>query len=463
MDLLSTGKEHLPPPTMTPVLIYLPDLEYSMKSLFKRCVQCEQGVPSCPNCAADETCSFQVKTCDKCAFTTCVKKPTVGGSGSSSNATTAAGPIAGGVVGGIVVIGLMVFLVWRFCIKKRKAAYVNEWDDNDGVEKGGLDQFSMHRDRRASTHTVASLASTVYTRASNIIQIAYIPGVTNRSVHSTPDLVPPVPPIPAASAPVSHHNSPHIGEDQHFFLPSDLRNSTFSGFSDRSSMARSVNRSSVATTIYRNNAIVSPVPAQAVTRMKPATVSVKSSSKNSPNISRSTTPPMPSLSPQQALNTKSSIVGKVGMPKAITVTRKNPNQIYELDGSGSERSVPFATPPERKGTTSPYSHRSNFDDASSDEEGAVNNGSKQRLMGIRQSDATTVFHDESPVTPGATPRAFSKFNPDSPSRKDNNTSLNQIIEEATRKASHDPLHGGLGAYNQPEQSPFSDRHAARTP
>ena len=428
-----------------------------MRSVFKRCVQCDNKTPSCPICKEDETCSFQIMTCERCAFTTCVKKPLSAG---SSNNSTAAGPIAGGVVGGLVVVALMVFLVWKFCIKKRRDVYGQEWqDDASGIEKSGMDQFAMDRDRRASTHTVASLASTVYTRASNVIQIAYIPGVTNRSIHSSPDLVPPVPPIPAAGG--SSVNSPHITEDdQHFFLPSDLRNSTYSGYSNRSSMgARSMARSSVATTIYRNNAIVSALPAQTASRMKPVSVSVKSSSKNSPNISRSPTPPMPSLSPQQTLNTKSSIVGRVGVPKTVTVTRKNPNQIYELDGSGSERSVPFGAVPDRRANASPYSARSsNFDDASSDDEVSSPINAQRRL--IRQSDATTI-QDDSPVSPGATPRAFSKYNPDSPARRQE-TSLNQIIEEATRKASHDPQPGALG-YGPAELSPFSDRNAAGTP
>ena len=145
--------------------------------------------------------------------------------------------------------------------------------------------FVMRRDARASTHTVGSIASTVLTRASNIIQIAYIPGVTNRSAPSTPGLlVPPVPPIPIALSPTG--SSPRY-EQEHFFMPGDLRDSTYSGISDRTSYART----SVASTIYGKNAIVSPVPAQTVIRGKAAVVSVRSNGGTPGDL----TPPVPSV------------------------------------------------------------------------------------------------------------------------------------------------------------------------
>ncbi len=146
--------------------------------------------------------------------------------------------------------------------------------------------FTMRRDARASTHTVASIASTVLTRASNIIQIAYIPGVTNRSAASTPGLlVPPIPPIPIALSSAS--TTPRY-EQEHFFMPGDLRDSTYSSISGRTSYART----SVASTIYGKNAIVSPVPAQTVIRGKAAVVSVKSNGANSPG---DLTPPVPNV------------------------------------------------------------------------------------------------------------------------------------------------------------------------
>ena len=48
------------------------------------------------------------------------------------------------------------------------------------------------------------------------------------------------------------------------------------------------------------------------------------------------------------------------------------------------------------------------------------------------------------------------------------TSLNQIIEEATRRATRSPLHGGLGSYRTRDRQgdrdgPFSDVNVAGTP
>lgn len=57
-----------------------------------------------------------------------------------------------------------------------------------------------HKETRASTPSEESDLSTVITRASNIIKITYIPGVTNRSAESTPDTLPPLAPTPQALA-----------------------------------------------------------------------------------------------------------------------------------------------------------------------------------------------------------------------------------------------------------------------
>lgn len=214
------------------------------------------------------------------------------------------GAIAGGVVGGVVAVVIISFLAWKFCFKGRRQQYQEEWQEDTPIEKDP--DFMANRSARASTHTVASLASTIMTRASNVIQIAYIPGVTNRSgPGSSPGLlVPPVPPIPAMASPSTNPSSPYSIEDQHFFVPGDLRDSTYSGVTSlgdgRSSYARtsitpSLARSSVATTMYRQNAVVPAVPAQTIVRGKAAVVSVKSSQTNSPIESPNATPPVPQV------------------------------------------------------------------------------------------------------------------------------------------------------------------------
>jgi len=128
-------------------------------------------------------------------------------------------------------------------------------------------------------------------------------------------LVPPVPPIPSAITNSSAPGTPSYSiEDQHFFVPGDLRDSTYSGNSDgrnstytRNSISPSLARSSVATTIYRNNAIVSPTPAQAAVRSKAAIVSVRNGqSPSGSGTPGNVTPPVPSIDYQRFNNNNSS-------------------------------------------------------------------------------------------------------------------------------------------------------------
>ena len=195
-------------------------MDFSKPTLFRRCASCPATPPPCPQCASDEVCSQIGGGCDTCAVTMCTKigappaSNSSGGGGSGPNA----GAIAGGVIGGIALVCLMTYLVYRFCIKKRRQAYNdNAWPEAATMEKSG-DDATMPRDR-ASMHSVKSLASTVMTRASNVIQIAYIPGVTNRSVESTPELIPPVPPIPAMSPPASAARTPLHTHYTNFYKP----------------------------------------------------------------------------------------------------------------------------------------------------------------------------------------------------------------------------------------------------
>ncbi|OCL11217.1 hypothetical protein AOQ84DRAFT_196871 [Glonium stellatum] len=327
------------------------DFEIALRTLFRRCVQCPNDTaPSCPTCPSGQMCAQTPNNCLQCASTSCVPQ-TVDPTNTTSNKSSGpnVGAIAGGVVGGVAFIAILTFIVWK-CLKGRKQQYEEgSWQQVDvPVEKSDPNDFTTRRDARSSTHTVGSVTSSILTRASNIIQIAYIPGVTNRSGPGSPDLlVPPVPPIPIATSPSTALSSPYSAEDQHFFVPGELRDSTYSGLTDgRSSYARtsitpSLARSSVATTIYRNNAIVSPLPAQTIVRGKAAVVSVKSNGTNSPaETPGNETPPVPqidqkhmiapiriqmprmasssSLSPQGSVRS----VATVGKPLALNITKK---------------------------------------------------------------------------------------------------------------------------------------------
>ncbi|RDL38018.1 Opy2 protein [Venustampulla echinocandica] len=305
----------------------------SFERLFRRCVKCDNAAAgACPDqCPTGQVCGVIPPTCDQCQTTACLADPNASTTSTpvaSSNSGPNVGAIAGGVIGGLAAIAIVTYLVWRFCIKTKRQQYEQEgWVDNQEETESAEKDFTMRRDARASTHTVGSIASTVLTRASNIIQIAYIPGVTNRSAPSTPGLlVPPVPPIPIA---LSSASSTPRYEQEHFFMPGDLRDSTYSGISDRTSYART----SVASTIYGKNAVVSPIPAQTVIRGKAAVVSVKSAGGNSPG---DLTPPVPSVDyDKYATNRPPSpafSVGSTFLSNANAATQVRPQVVRVISG-----------------------------------------------------------------------------------------------------------------------------------
>ena len=480
-------------------------MDFSAPHLFRRCAYCPQEAPPCPTCASNEVCSLIAGGCDSCAMTMCTK---IGAQATStpSSSGPAAGPIAGGVIGGVAVVCLMTFLVWRFCIKKRREQFEeNDWQEEVSTEKS-RDEFGMQRDARASVQSVRSIASTVLTRASNVIQIAYIPGVTNRSVDSTPDLIPPVPPIPAFSP--AGTPQPHQ-QDQHFFMPSDLRDSTYSDYTvdrtsyARSSIAPSLPRGSFQSTAYRGSAVVNAIPAQTAIRGKANPVAVRSNGKNSPVESRSATPPLPIMDRKRhdllKTNTTSPIVARLGIPKAVNVTK--PQQSNLSTGSPSpiaiDRSNRSPMKLERHASVASSRHQpesSTFDDASSSDEDSP---AEQSLMGYEKlpqfaktaslssrsldpavrspSSAPDLRH--SPATISSSPSPDSQVRQiatkEQKKKHKRSGSLNQIIEEATRRASREPRHGGLGSMGNVMtawtgkdargEGPFSDAHAARTP
>ena len=356
-------------------------------------------------------------TCKACQHTECVSSSstplptsTPNPSGSGPNI----GAIVGGVVGGLIFIAIVTYFVWRYCIKAKRQQYQQgEWmeQSNQSSEK----DFTMRRDARASTHTVGSIASTVLTRASNIIQIAYIPGVTNRSAPSTPGLlVPPVPPIPIA---LSSTNSPNH-ENEHFFMPGVLRDSTYSGISDRTSYARN----SVASTIYGKNAVVSPIPAQTVIRGKAAMVSVRQNGGRSGEA----TPPVPSVDFERFGATSppspAFSVGSTFLNNATTATQIKARSIKTIGSNSTLKAqaqqaqqMPLLVVTSENGATK---------DAS------------------RDSNAITIIND----TPSLEQGPFS----DPPPTSHSTTSLSAVMEEGAEKEG-----------KKEEGTPFGDENALK--
>lgn len=340
-----------------PMLTYT-DAVVDIENVFrleKRCVRCEKLPLSCDGlvCPSGQECVQTVLTCDACPSVTCLAVP---GSAPPTQNKTNVGAIAGGVIGGVAAIAILTFIIWKYCLKgKRRPISEADWQEVDMAQQEKEEnEFQSRRSARASTHTVASMASSVLTRASNIIQIAYIPGVTNRSGPGSPDLlVPPVPPIPAMS-PSSGMSSPYSASEQHFFMP-DFRDSMAStSTAGRTSIAPSVaQRGSVASTMYRQNAIVSPLPAQTIVRGKAAVVSVKSTGSSSPSETPGfETPPVPQIDPKHSIkpiriampgiSPASSVrsTAQLGPVRALNITKKKSSDIIPpKSSSGSTESA----------------------------------------------------------------------------------------------------------------------------
>ncbi|OTA70146.1 hypothetical protein K449DRAFT_427658 [Hypoxylon sp. EC38] len=409
------------------------ELPSSLNKRQNGCLICE-GAPTCPPCGDGESCQFTIQTCSQCPQAMCVKDPTADTSSTSSSSGPNVGAIVGGVIGGLAAIAIITYLVWRFCIKSKRAQYEPErWQGDVEQTKEGVDNdFASRRSKRTSTHTVHSIASTVLTRASNIIQIAYIPGVTNRATPTSPTLlVPPVPPIPIAH---SDKGSSSPFDEQHFFVPGDLRDSTYSGisgYSDRSSMARTsyAPRSSVASTIYGKNAIVSPLPAQKGNFLKPSIVSVKSRAPSS--NSGTSTPPVPVVDYEKYDQPPPSPAFSIGATffknaSASTATAVRPQMVRVGSGPKTIDVKSKSTP--------------------NDPEPLVQLTESNKE---RESNAPTLIEDTPSVDQG--PFADPPQNGHS-----KNSSLSAVIGESARRAAENKRKS-----SERDSSPFGDENAVR--
>lgn len=153
---------------------------------------------SCPKCADNEECQLVPPTSSSCAKYICVKVTTGTSSSTPARSGTNAGAIAGGVVGGLLVVSAIIaFILWRFTYssKARMRRFAKELENpemsdvtpNVDAEEGYFESHraSMQEKARMSHATLSSVNSS-YTRASNVIPIAYIPGVVSRPGEEPP-------------------------------------------------------------------------------------------------------------------------------------------------------------------------------------------------------------------------------------------------------------------------------------
>lgn len=146
-----------------------------MAVLFGRetCLTCDT-VPPCPKCKSDEQCAMTTQTCSKCPVTYCVKLDDLTGSNTKSvlskSQITAISTSLSVVVFLALILGF--YLLWKK-FKPSKGGLsmknINSIEEEDEEEGEELNSFEPSNNDR---HSQA---------ISNVINIAYIPGVTARS------------------------------------------------------------------------------------------------------------------------------------------------------------------------------------------------------------------------------------------------------------------------------------------
>lgn len=376
------------------------------------------------------------------------------------------GAIVGGVIGGIAFVVIVIYLVWRFSIKpRRKQEDQQIWTDQ-AVEK--RDQSGLNRSARQSTRSQHSIASTFQSRASNVIQIAYIPGVMNRSPPDSPNLlVPPVPALPASTV-SSAASTPYLDQDRHFFMPGDLRDSTYSDFSelDRNSIAPSLARASVAT-----NAFIPPVPAQQVLRSRPAVVSVHVPGTKNPTLIPS---PLNPQVPKALVNSNSPFVGRTLTPRPIEVKKVGAGprvptlaRLKAVKSESAQKSSARSNPPVELDSGSQLRPNHESQAVTIIEDSPVSPMVKPKpSFASFDSSTSSVASSMLPANTGLPPDVTKEIEKDGPQhRKTTSAGLTTMIEEAMNRAARDVVHpGGMGVspiLGKNDSGPFSDANEVK--
>ncbi|AMD18778.1 HBL124Cp [Eremothecium sinecaudum] len=151
------------------------------------CVQCPKTPPPCPTCAEDEYCIQTPLDCHSCPSRLCVKK-----NRTDKDSNKDKGANLGGIVGGVVaavVVGVLLLLVlyyfkfWRHRKRGRSSSNISIDIDDEKILKqvianGSHDGTYIENNNDIYQARNRSSAATVMTRASNVLPVAYIPGVT---------------------------------------------------------------------------------------------------------------------------------------------------------------------------------------------------------------------------------------------------------------------------------------------
>lgn len=467
--------------TSRATLTCITEAERVLRTVFRRCLLCPVDSPPCPSCTGSQICSLVPSDCNTCAHAICVDNPNASNSQSSGPNV---GAIAGGVVGGVVLIALIVFLVWFLWIRKRRAqqeAEAEEWEEDEIAHQKAAFQSMVHD--AASTRTRGSVAHSFLSRASNVIQIAFIPGVTTRNGSSRNSML--VPPIPAAAR--SAPRSPLANQDDAiFFGLGDIQDNTssmvFDNRRDTQYSTSSRATSFAASSIYHDSVTMQPAPlALAQGRGVPRMISVKSkadtsysqndSIQNSPAGSSDYSPDSPETKPMRIM-----MPGQGSNPAAAGSLRTHgslgkAHQIM-LGGKAKGR-FPVRTAIDAIGAAEGNSRhypavssplRDPNNESDDDEENSRGQRSLLRITPAPLQIGPSAPYSDTPdaVAPLSTanrPNPYASMastvgSSNVPKRGKSMGGLSAVIEEATRKASNPPAHAGLGGKR--ERSPFDD-------
>lgn len=307
------------------------------------------------------------------------------------------------------------------------------------------DQSTLMAGDRHSTRSAHSLASTVMTRASNVIPIAYIPGVTVRSPPDSPGLLAPPMPLMSGSGNSSAMSSPAV--EQHFFMPGDLRDSTWSDTSDpRISIAPSLARSTVYGEAEAQE--IPPIPVQHAFRAQANMVSVRPGSATPSGSSKTPSTPQFTKMGNSSIVARNVVARPVEIKKAgsgprVPTLANLAKQADKKAGStsASEKSVPVFF--EEKEVFTPTS-------GAPDSPIIHPKPSFATMDSARSSSVSAIMPSEGPLGSGNSVAVH---------RHSKSDGLNAMIEEAINKARDTSV--ARPELKKHDSGPFSDSNEVK--
>jgi hypothetical protein len=400
--------------------------------------------------------------CDKCPEYSCQSAVAAGQVKLTPTESPSVAPqVAGGVVGGVLLIATFVFLVWKYALKGKRRAMSQSYENKEyPMEKPGHASTlprnassARSGQSRASTHTTTSMASTVLTRASNIIQIAYIPGVTNRAGEEHP----PVPPVPIPT-----------NQEQLLFHPTDLRSSAYTDISEFANMRKSVTpslaRTSIASAYVRDTGV-------AVMKAKPTVVSVqnKGSAASSPGL-----PPMPYIDMKRFVAQESSVSGLATPGSVLVKIPASSDGVSVKSSTPSTRSPLSSGVPMRAKTITLKRKQSTATSVSTTSSTLANEGASSPTLGpdTRAIDSRITSIADSMATTNASPhvraKQFVADGEESSDEEDDDAPGDRTRKSILRKTATSPFTDAAAVDKKEEEDkrpgtsgegPFSDNHA----